>query len=295
MFKNFYLLFFACLLTGTLSAQSFIGKINPFPEKINNSFSANDTIKILSIMVNFQADRDGATFGDGKFGSIYTGANRTDNTILDPLPHNKAYFESHLEFVKNYFAKVSNNNVHIEYFVLPDTFSVSQTMRNYSPEPNSDDFTRTANFSKEAWTIAATMNPGFNFSDYDIFTIFHAGVGRDVSLPGSLGNERDLPSVYLSDRALKEILNNNITGLPVNRNGEYNSMIIPETESREVDVIGGRVLFELSINGLLVASVASHLGLPDLFNTETGLSAIGRFGLMDGQAIFAYGGTYPPE
>src|SRR5690606_37310942 len=139
--------------------------------------------------------------------------------------------------------------------------------------PNSDDFTRTANFSKEAWTIAASMNPGFNFSDYDIFTIFHAGVGRDVSLPGSLGNERDLPSVYLSDRALKEILNNNLTGLPLNRNGEYNSMIIPETESREVDVIGGRVLFELSINGLLVASVASHLGLPDLFNTETGLSA----------------------
>ncbi|NWG29845.1 MAG: T9SS type A sorting domain-containing protein, partial [Ignavibacteriaceae bacterium] len=31
------------------------------------------------------------------------------------------------------------------------------------------------------------------------------------------------------------------------------------------------------------------------FDTETGLSAIGRFGLMDGQSIFAYLGTYPPE
>ncbi len=39
----------------------------------------------------------------------------------------------------------------------------------------------------------------------------------------------------------------------------------------------------------------SHLGLPDLFDTETGLSAIGRFGLMDGQGIFAFAGTYPPE
>jgi len=46
---------------------------------------------------------------------------------------------------------------------------------------------------------------------------------------------------------------------------------------------------------LLAASVGSHLGLPDLFDTETGLSAIGRFGLMDGQGIFAYSGTYPPE
>ena len=45
----------------------------------------------------------------------------------------------------------------------------------------------------------------------------------------------------------------------------------------------------------MCASVASHLGLADLFDTETGLSAIGRFGLMDGQGIFAYLGTYPPE
>ncbi len=45
----------------------------------------------------------------------------------------------------------------------------------------------------------------------------------------------------------------------------------------------------------LTASVASYLGLPDLYDTETGLSAIGRFGLMDGQAIFGYNGIYPPE
>jgi len=294
MFKYFYLLFFSCLLTGSLFSQTFIGKINPFPEK-TKQINANDTLRILAAMVSFQEDRDGATFGNGKFGSIYTGANRTDNTILDPLPHDRAYFESHLEFVRNYFQKVSNGKLFIEYTVLPDTFSVSQTMRNYSPELNSDDFTRTANFAKEAWTIAASMYPNTDFSMYDIFLIFHAGVGRDVSLPGSIGNERDLPSVYLSDKALKELLNNDLTGLPINRRGQYNCMIIPETESREVEVIGGRVLFELSINGLLAASVASHLGLPDLFNTETGLSAIGRFGLMDGQAIFAYSGTFPPE
>src|SRR5690606_23794465 len=294
MFKYFYLLFFSCLLTGSLFSQTFIGKINPFPEK-TKQINANDTLRILAAMVSFQEDRDGATFGNGKFGSIYTGANRTDNTILDPLPHDRAYFESPLASVRNSFQKVSNGKLFIEYTVLPDTFSVSQTMSNYSPELNSDDFTRTANSAKEAWTIAASMSPNPDLSLYDVFLIFHAGVGRDVSLPGSIGNERDLPSVYLSDKALKELLNNDLTGLPINRRGQYNCMIIPETESREVEVIGGRVLFELSINGLLAASVASHLGLPDLFNTETGLSAIGRFGLMDGQAIYAYSGTFPPE
>ncbi len=171
-------------------------------------------------------------------------------------------------------------------------------MREYSPSPGSEDFTPIADFSVEAWTLADGIYPGFDFSNYDLFTIFHAGVGRDVSLPGSIGNERDLPSVYLSDKAFKEIYGSeSYEGIPVS-GGSFNiknTMIIPETESRELNTITGTFLFEITINGLMCASVASHLGLPDLFDTETGLSAIGRFGLMDGQGIFAYAGTYPPN
>jgi hypothetical protein len=295
MFKYSVALFFIYTVIGSISAQTFIGKINPIPVYTSVESQENDTIRILGIMVNFQEDRDGATFGNGKFGSIYSRSYGTD--ILDPLPHDKVYFEAHLEFVKNYFNKVSNGIVQIEYFVLPDTISVSQTMRNYAPEPNSDDFIRTANFAREVWDIADEAFPGFDFNRYDVFTIFHAGVGRDVSLPGSIGNERDLPSLYLGLNALKQLFGESFEGFPVS-GGNFritNSMIIPETESREVESIGGTVLFELSINGLLTASVASYLGLPDLFNTETGFSAIGRFGLMDGQAIFAYSGTFPPE
>jgi len=287
------LLIFLCL--GSLSAQTFIGKLNPFPSPEPVKTTAGDTLKILAVMVNFQQDRDGTTFGNGKFGSIYTKA--YGDTILDPLPHDKAYFESHLEFVKNYFEKVSGGIVTVNYTVLPDTFSVSQTMRNYTPGNNSDDFTPLAEFSREVWQKADALNPGFNFSDYGIFLIFHAGVGRDISLPGSIGNEKDLPSVYLSFKALQNIFGSDFTGFPVS-NGSFNiknSMIVPETESRELEVIGGSVLFEISINGLLAASVGSYLGLPDLFDTKTGLSAIGRFGLMDGQAIFAYNGIFPPE
>ncbi|MCK7524867.1 MAG: hypothetical protein MZV64_48305 [Ignavibacteriales bacterium] len=44
---------------------------------------ADDTVKILAVMVNFQEDRDGATFGNGKFGSIYS--QNYGNDILDPL------------------------------------------------------------------------------------------------------------------------------------------------------------------------------------------------------------------
>jgi hypothetical protein len=294
MLKNVLTLAISLITLGSLSAQSFIGKINPSPN-ISLSALADDTVKILAVMVNFQEDRDGATFGNGKFGSIYS--QNYGNDILDPLPHDRDYFESHLTFVKNYFQKVSNGKVDVQFTILPDTFSVTKTMRNYSPAPGSDDFTPMGQFAEEVWTKTDEMYPGLAFSEYNLFVIFHAGVGRDISLPGSLGNERDLPSVYLGENSLKNIFSSTFEGFPVS-NGTFkikNSMIIPETESRELETISGTFLFEITINGLIVASVASHLGLPDLFDTNTGLSAIGRFGLMDGQSIFAYNGCFPSE
>jgi len=46
---------------------------------------------------------------------------------------------------------------------------------------------------------------------------------------------------------------------------------------------------------LLCASFGNYLGLPDLFDTKTGRTAIGRFGLMDGESLFSFGGVFPPE
>jgi hypothetical protein len=291
MIKIYFSGVFIAFALGSLSAQSFLNGVNPFPDKLQSV----DTIKILAVMADFQIDNDGATFGNGKFGTIYSKDYGTN--ILDPLPHNKEYFEAHLLFAKNYFTKVSKGKVHIEYTVLPDTVTLSKTMRNYSQPSNSTDFTPVADLSKEVWTRVDQKFPGFNFAQYNLFAIFHAGVGRDITLPGSLGNERDIPSLYLSQKSLQNIYGSSFDGFPVS-NGSFkinNSMILPETESRELTSLGSTFLFEISINGLLAASIASHLGLPDLFDTKTGLSAIGRFGLMDGQAIFAYNGIFPPE
>lgn len=292
--KKVFSLLILIFCLGSLSAQTFKTSLLS-PTSVSKSIAASDTLKILAVMVNFAEDKDGATVGNGKFGSIYTEDYGT--SILDPLPHNNEYFESHIQFVKNYFTKVSNGKLAIEYTIFGDTFSVSQTMRNYSPLPGSDDFTSLADFSMEAWTKADQIYPGFNFSAYNVFIIFHAGVGRDVSLPGSIGNERDLPSIYLSENAFKDIYGGDFNGIPVS-GGTFNipnTMIIPETESRELETVSGKYLFQITINGLLCASIGSYLGLPDLFDTETGLSAIGRFGLMDGESIFAYNGAFPPE
>jgi len=285
-------LFLICL--GSLSAQKYSGKISPFHANSVKVFN-KPTLKILAVMVDFQQENDASTSGTGKFGSIYS--QNYGNKILDPLPHDASYFQAHLDFTKNYFSKVSNGKLNVADTVLPDIITVSKTIRDYSPGNNSTDFSGMGNLSSEVWKLVDAKHPGLNFADYDLFVIFHAGVGRDITLPGSLGTERDLPSVFLGQAALQKIFGLSFQGFPVSGNtfNISNSMIMPETESRELSSFGQTVLFQITTNGLLVSSIASYLGLPDLFNTNTGLSAIGRFGLMDGQAIFSYSGLFPPE
>ncbi|NCS80283.1 MAG: hypothetical protein GW788_00855, partial [Ignavibacteria bacterium] len=176
--------FFAFLVfsLGSLSAQTFIGKINPFPQLAALNRSSSDTIKILAVMVEFQKDTDNNTAGDGTFNSIYE--KDYGDKIIDPLPHDVSYFANHVEFAKNYFSKVSNGKANVVYQILPQVITVSKTMRNYSPAVNSTDFTAMAEFMKEVWTLAGNQNPNFNFADFNLFSIFHAGVGRDISLPG---------------------------------------------------------------------------------------------------------------
>lgn len=291
--KNLITIALLLIGLGSLSAQSFVRKTNVYPEK-NISVLSNGTLKILAVMVEFQQDNDGNTYGNGKFGSIYSKA--YGDTILDPLPHDKKYFENHLEFAKNYFAKVSGGKLNIEYTVLPQVITVSKIMREYSPPPtNSTDLTNTGNLAQEVWQLTGSTFNEIDFSEYDLFTIFHAGVGKEFTPPGSLGGERDIPSIYFGLNSLKTIFGESFSGFPVNNYFISNTMILPSTESRELETLSGTTLIQLTTNGLIVASIASHLGLPDLFNTETGTSAIGRLGLMDGEAIFGYSGVFPPE
>ncbi len=71
MMKIFYPVFILLISLGSVSAQTFKVNFKGQPSA-NVNTNVTDTLKILSIMVNFQEDRDGATFGNGKFGSIYS-------------------------------------------------------------------------------------------------------------------------------------------------------------------------------------------------------------------------------
>lgn len=264
--------------------------------------SQADSVKVVAILVQFQEDNTPFTTGNGQFdlSNKYFDPALQRDTVIDSPPYDSAYFADHLKFLKNYWEKSSKGKLQISYDLYGQVITLPKRMEEYSPRDNEPDFRRLGDLFTDAWTMASQF---IDFTQYDqnktAFVIFHAGTGRDVDLKSVLGFDPtpfDIPSVYLGLRNLQRFYGANYNGFETGT-GFFiqNSMIVPSTELRELDLISGKFLIRLGMNGILTATFGSYLGLPDLFNTATGRSAIGRFGLMDGQAIFSYNGIFPPE
>lgn len=267
------------------------------------SIGAPDSLTIIAIRVAFEPDENRLTSGDGTFREGSLPYLENEGVTIDPLPHDQSYFESHLEFARNYFTKVSGNLIDINYRVLPEIFRLDQKMEYYAPTGETFSNEKLALLAQDAWAKVEESG-GFDTNslnpDKTAFVIFHAGVGRDIQLTGTTLDitPQDIPSLTLNRKSLSELLQDpSFAGFPIN-NGAFrvtNTLILPRTLSRRgEDITGREFVLQLSINGLLCASLGSYFGLPDLFNTQTGNSGIGRFGLMDGESFFSYRGLFPP-
>lgn len=266
---------------------------------------ATGAFKVVAVMVEFQPDSNRFTSGTGVFGEggLPYLENNPDIRI-EPLPHDRAYFEAHLQFLKNYFERSSGNQIQISFEVLPDIIRLDNKMETYSPTGETFTNEPVARLARDVWA-KVEENGGFDTSQLDpdrtAFVIFHAGVGRDIELTGTTLDRtpQDIPSLSLRQEDLAALLGEpGFDGFDIN-GGNFkitNSLIIPRTQSRRgEDIQGNEFVFPLSTNGLICASFGSFLGLPDLFDTGTGEPAIGQFGLMDGAGIFSYNGLFPPE
>ncbi len=262
----------------------------------NNSLfrsSLPETLNVYAIRVQFKPDNNSQTTGNGRFD---VSANYPDS--VDAPPHDSLYFIYKLEFLKNYYYKSSKGRLIINYILLPSVRNLPNEMEVYSPR-RTENLQRMGNLFFDVWRSAdSTIDfSGIN-SNNSAFIIFHAGVGRDVDLAsqGLFVGELDLPSIYMGLSTLRSLYGDTTQGFYTNEGTIIrNSCMLPEQEYRIINTSFGDVFLELGMNGIVVATIGSHLGLPDLFDTQTGRTAIGRFGLMDGQAIFSYLGVFPPE
>jgi M6 family metalloprotease-like protein len=301
---------FIFLIKPSQGQQFNLNRTHPISlnKKVHQLPPAVGTLNLVAVMVEFQADTNRLTSGTGIFGlNGFDGLpylSREEQTFIDPLPHNRDYFETHLEFAKNYFLKSSDNQLTINYQVLPQVYKLDKPMEEYSPIGERFTLEKIANLMQDVWSKVDSEG-GFDATGLDpqstAFIIFHAGIGRDIELTGTSLEITpfDLPSITLDQENLAQLLNDpSFDGFSINNDTfrVTNSMLIPRTQSRKgTDISDNEIVFPLSINGLLCASIGSYLGLPDLFNTENGQPAIGRFGLMDGAGFFAYNGLLPPE
>lgn len=272
-----------------LELGNSVTRLNRVSEGTFHKKQSPDTLRILAIRVVFQEDSNDLTTGIGEFELT------PDSEItIDSPPHGLTYFEHQLLALANYYKKVSRSKLILEADVYPKgptrSYKLSQQMSAYS-SANSEELLDEglSQLFQEAFQLADTTD-SIDFSRYDSFFLFHAGVGRDFAFDFN-PTPLDIPSVFLDFGILKENLGNNdpsYRGIAVNGGSFFirDGLILPETQSQQG--------FEIGLLGTMALMFGSQLGLPILFNPDTGLPGIGVFGLMD-QGSGNFSGLLPAE
>jgi len=245
------------------------------------SVSVGDTIHVLAIRVEFQPDTIDQTTGTGRF--VYT---PNPEITIDPPPHDRAYFEAQLTALANYFNNVSRGKLILDFDVYPreprQAYGLERTMDYYGPgrdSPESD--SRLTELFRDGFA-KADQSDNIDFSSYDSFILFHAGVGEDFDEDFD-PSPNDIPSAFLTTDDLRDGLaggDPGFSGVAV-QNGTFfipDGLVLPETQSREV---AGSGLLEFGLLGTAAIMFGHQIGLPSLFDTESGASGIGYWGLMD--------------
>lgn len=252
---------------------------------LTSSLKSQNTYKICAIRVEFHTDDNPLTTGDGRF--VFDTTDVTPFTI-DPPPHNRSYFLDQINAVANYYHVASKKQINIEGQVFPlsqnASYELPHEMGFYNPNTTDEE----NNYQLSQLFIDAVKQADKDadiiFSDFDLVTVFHAGVGNDINL-GFDETPQDIPSLYLSPDFLKKSLGDTFGGIVVDGGNTIidQGIMLPETESQAG--------FELALTGIFAANIGSFLGLYDLFSPSSKMPGIGRFGLMDSGLFNLFGLT----
>ncbi|MFP4014314.1 MAG: hypothetical protein ACLFVQ_09535 [Chitinispirillaceae bacterium] len=322
------------LLMKSTSSQKLVETARDHQWAIDFSKQEKDTLLVIAIRVQFKEDTSALTTGNGLFGirgdtKEQKFINQDTVYKYDTAPHDSLYFADQLRAVRKYYEKVSRGNLTLDFDIYPrgsgeTGYSVDEMMTNYSPgwkkkKESSDQYwTRKTyglmRFIKEALEAAAkkTADSPFKniYRDADgvlrergtnrkaVFLIFHAGASY-ITDGGENGaayadSPSDMIDAFVNEEMLKyykDTLGLEDMGITVSGyDGEpiliEEVMLCAETSNQDG--------LNWGIQGILVNQVARQLGIPDLFSTSSGISAIGAFCIMDFAGYSAGRGFIPP-
>ena len=228
-------------------------------------FGAPETLRVLGLKIDFATDSLGplTTTPDGKF-DLRDG--KALGIVIDPPPHDRKFFMSHLEALRRYWSFASYGHLVIEYDVYPQADSAAYRLGDtgrYGPWTlGQQSFDSAQRFFHDA-VRTADQTDSIPFGRFDVVALFHTGSDFQTDLNND--SPRDFPTFQIN---LKN---------PVPVNGGAVSirggLVMPETESQDG--------YYAAINGTLAHEFGHTQGLFDLYDIETFFPGVGVWSNMD--------------
>ncbi len=236
------------------------------------ALAAPDTLRVLIVRIGFDGDRSGdltSVTTDGGFQLVPDPAVR-----IDPPPHDRAFYESHLYGLSQYYTFQSGGRLVIRGRVLPggddDCYRLSD-LADYGPGAGGGwTIERLERLVRDMIAAADTglAGDGLDLSDFGdghpfTYVIFvHAGSDWQSDVNGDSPN--DVPTFFVS------------LGEPATLRGGgtlSECSVIPETTTQDG--------YYGSIAAALYHEFGHALGLVDVYDTSSGLPSAGIWTLMD--------------
>ena len=240
------------------------------------STEVSGTWHVALIRIGFNSDRKDALSsldidaGEGGF------TLQPDTTwIIDPPPHNRAYFNAHMTCLRNYYQAQSCGKLDITWEIFPSVdnscYKLSD-LADYGPGSGMWTTGQLVDFVHASLSIA---DPDIDYTRFDAVVIAHAGPNLQSDVNNDTPN--DVPSFFarLGDEDRFETDDGIII---------TDCSVIPETGIQDGYYSG--------ISAVLAHEFGHQLGLPDLYNILNGGTGIGIWGNMGsgGQLGVALGG-----
>ena len=228
-------------------------------------FGAPETLRVLGLKIDFATDSLGplTTTPDGKF-DLRDG--KALGIVIDPPPHDRKFFLSHLEALSRYWKFASYGHLVLEYDLYPRADSAAYRLADtgrYGPWTlGQQSFDSAARFFRDA-VRAADQTDSIPFGQFDVVALFHAG--SDFQTDVNNDSPRDFPTFQI-----------NLTdSVPVNGGAVSirGGLVMPETESQDG--------YYAAINGTMAHEFGHTQGLFDLYDIETFLPGVGVWSNMD--------------
>ena len=262
----------------------------------NKRANGVDTIHVAAIRVEFLEDTTPLTTGTGRFNlkgkgficdTTYDTTMTETDTLVDTTitrslsydpPHDLTYFNRLMEFLHNYYYKVSYGNLWIEWTVLPyegdSGYSLPHEMKYYGDYEN-----LVLGFFKLLRDAVEVADYDADFSNFDEIVIFHAGSGLQSDYLGN--SPYDL--VVAQGDGMHDL---------------FGSYLIADGDTIDSGVLMPETSFQDSVpsylQGTLCHEFGHALGLWDLYDISYETWGMGGWALM-GSGNWNLEGLIPPR